>query len=202
MSIIYYPQGAKIEERNTASGSMVVETLAVAPTNAVFWFTPTGSLDTSSLYVIGAGGLNGMAAFITPGLSSWTVPNGISNVRAIVIGGGGYGPSTYGGQGGYVEGVVSIAGTSSINIVVGAGSGGPIQGSSSFSNLIALVGGDGVPDGAVGSGGAASGGTLNITGRDGANVPVYLSYGAGGSLFTNWGNGANKGGNGAVILYY
>ena len=47
---IYYPQGTKIEERNTSSGSMVVTTLNVLPNN-IFYFDNSGSVNSSSIIV-------------------------------------------------------------------------------------------------------------------------------------------------------
>ena len=48
MAIIYYPQGAKIEERNTISGSEVVEVLNV-PSNVIIYFDTSGSINTASI---------------------------------------------------------------------------------------------------------------------------------------------------------
>ena len=50
MAIVYYPQGAKIEERNTISGSKVVEVLNVLP-DSIFYFDVTGSINSSSIIV-------------------------------------------------------------------------------------------------------------------------------------------------------
>lgn len=47
---IYYPQGTKIEERNTSSGSMVVTTLNILPNN-IFYFDSSGSVNSSSIIV-------------------------------------------------------------------------------------------------------------------------------------------------------
>lgn len=49
MAIVYYPQGTKIEERNTVSGSQVVMTLAVQPTNAIFYFKENDTLTGSNM---------------------------------------------------------------------------------------------------------------------------------------------------------
>jgi hypothetical protein len=48
MAVIYYPQGSKIVERNTASGSQVIEVLNVLP-NSIFWFDVSGSISQSIL---------------------------------------------------------------------------------------------------------------------------------------------------------
>lgn len=64
-------------------------------------------------------------AFKQVGINTWVVPEGLTNIDYLVVGGGGSGVSGRngggGGGGGFVQGSVNILGTAQIEIVVGAG---------------------------------------------------------------------------------
>lgn len=64
MAIVYYPQGTKVLERNTASGSQVVEVLNVLPNNAIFYFDTSSSLASGSITMDSASYANS-ASFAT-----------------------------------------------------------------------------------------------------------------------------------------
>jgi uncharacterized repeat protein (TIGR02543 family) len=64
-------------------------------------------------------------AFRAVGTNTWVVPEGLTNIEYLVVGGGGAGVSGRngggGGGGGFVQGSVNILGTAQLEIVVGAG---------------------------------------------------------------------------------
>jgi len=109
---------------------------------------------------------------------SWTVPTGISRVRARVWGGGGY---TVGAGGGFsLRAIYDLTGVTSVAVTVGAGgtSGTTTGGTSSFGSYCSATGGV-----SAGAGGAGSGGDINYSGGSGNN-------GGGGSA-SIFGNGNN-----------
>ena len=91
---------------------------------------PQGSCSTGS-YVETTIGSDSLGSFVAPsGADStgctWTVPNGVSSVRVLVVagggGGGGYLTSGGGGGGGVIHEIgTSVTPGSSINVVVGKG---------------------------------------------------------------------------------
>lgn len=114
---------------------------------------------------------------------TWSVPSGIDNVRVVAVGGGGGGGVTGGGSGGgggaYVEGVLSVAGLSQVNVFVGQGgaSNGGNGGDTCFLTITASGGGHGGNSGGQGgAGGTANGGNINI---NGTSVNNLLQSGAG-----------------------
>jgi hypothetical protein len=134
--------------------------------------------------------------------SGWfTVPNGVSVVRASVTGGGGSGgyhstmPSGGGGAGGQAVGIVSgLVPGQSIAVTVGAGGAalgspgtGNSGGTSSFGGYLAATGGAGGNGGTVtnfsnagGAGGAGSGGQVNFNGSQGGDAIVVACRGGDG----------------------
>ena len=132
----------------------------------------------SASYTPNIGGINGMVYFTSSTI--WNVPTGISNVRVIAIGAGGAAnsPGMFNGSGGgYVEGVISVVGLTTIDIIVGTGGTYPngTGGSSSFLSIGATGG-----QGGAGLPGVGFGGTFNISGSigylsTGYNQPVYVS---------------------------
>jgi hypothetical protein len=135
MSVIYYPISSKMYQRNTVSASYEQIALSMNP-NTILYFSQDGTLNALSASTIeitasqaltassvsgGAGGLNGMDYFTST--TTWTVPAGIKKVRVIAVGGGSSGINSQGGvAGAYVEGVVSVVGSSSVVVTVGTGS--------------------------------------------------------------------------------
>lgn len=109
--------------------------------------------------------------FRTTGTCQWTVPSGVTSVRALVVGGGGGGGSDNGGGGGgggvIDEQNIAVTPGASMNVVVGAGGAGAINasstasngGSSSFASLVARGGGGGGSiDNTPGADGGSAGG--------------------------------------------
>lgn len=110
--------------------------------------------------ISGVFGTGQVQMFFTSG--SWTVPTGISRVRARVWGGGGY---NLGAAGGFsLEAVYDLTGVTSIAVTVGAGgiSGATTGGTSSFGSYCSATGG-----GASTAVGAGSGGDINYNGGAG-----------------------------------
>ena len=141
---------------------------------------PQGSCSTGS-YVETTIGSDSLGSFVAPsGADStgctWTVPNGVSSVRVLVVagggGGGGYLTSGGGGGGGVIHEIgTSVTPGSSINVVVGKGgsagsnawnlpgnyNNGTNGSNSTFDSLVA-----------VGGGGGGGGGTNSQRGNPGS----------------------------------
>ena len=130
----------------------------------------------------------------------FVVPNGVSQAKVTVIGGGGAGgtdatvPSGGGGAGGRAVGIVSgLTPGSAIYVTVGAGGvasatpaqGGP-GGTSSFGNFLSATGGGGGNGGtsglpnAGGTGGIGVGGAVNEAGAYGTDCVVQAARGGDG----------------------
>lgn len=133
--------------------------------------------------------LRGLTVFSTPGVYTWTVPDGVHRARVTVTGGGGSGARSADGQrgpggsgGGTAIGLVSLMPGDDITVTVGAGGAGSsglgnAGGTSSFGALMSATGGQGggTVEGPAGGGnpGDATGGDINLKGgmgSDGANV--------------------------------
>lgn len=152
----------------------------------------------------------GMEVFSTPGSFTWTVPpilsSGFKKAKVTVVGGGGSGGSGTGpittgtrggggGAGGTAIAYISLAGLTSVPVVVGAGgarrtvsnTNGSSGNPSSFNTTINASGGgagtryNSTTAPAGGFGGSASGGQLNLRGGDGSDGPVVTADGIGGS---------------------
>jgi len=126
-----------------------------------------------------------------PGTRSWTVPEGVSQIRAFVVGGGAY---DQGSGGGYAEKLISVTPGQALSYTVGAPgvSTAKTGGTSSFGGVISATGGvtlGGTP-------GVGSGGNVNTSG--GLGMSAAGAYNSGGSAGHAFGNGqagvANKGG--------
>jgi len=158
---------------------MAIQTLSQA-------FNPiTGVFGTGQVQVFGTSG-------------SWTVPTGISRVRARVWGGGG---SNYGSGGGFsLRAIYDLTGVTSVAVTVGApGVSGTSGGTSSFGSYCSATGGT-LAGSTVGAG---SGGDINYSGGSGnatslAGGGVASLFGNGGAAATttstNGFNGASGGG--------
>lgn len=168
------------------------------------------------------GGVNGMAYFTAS--TTWTIPNGITNIRVIAVGGGGGGsgqtnPHGAGG-GGFVETVLSVSGYSTIPITVGnAGAGGDnstngTNGGSSGLLSVTASGGSGATPSSNGGGGNGNGATLIVSGQSGdtsnggcaGNYPWVAFTEPGvqsGNELGHGGYGFHGNGNkGMVVIYY
>ena len=166
--------------------------------------------------------------FRTVGTCQWTVPSGVTSVRALVVGGGGGGGSDNGGGGG-AGGVlhstnVAVTPGTAMNVVVGAGGNGAVNassvasngGNSSFATLVARGGGGGgsIDNTAGADGGSAGGRAANrwggaqsaiVTtspeqGNDGGgkNSGGFGGGGGGGATSAGGAGGSNLGGNGGA----
>ena len=137
-------------------------------------------------------GVSRMTAFGQSG--TWTVPSGISQVRARLWGAGG-GSGAGGSGGGYAEGYFPVTPGTTIAITVGAGgTSGLAGGTTSFGTFASATGGapggSGSANGAgvaAANGGTGSGGSLGISGQFGQNGLVFpgggLVGGSGGAAF-------------------
>jgi hypothetical protein len=154
------------------------------------------------------------------GSTTWTVPAGVTKVRATVVGGGGAGTGyssnttvavmsgAGGGAGGAAIGILSVTPAQVITVTVGTG-GVPNGGSgnaSSFGGLIATGGHGGTVNGlsaAGGVGGVGSGGQINLNGGDGCDGQngTTIKDGSGGaSMFGGGGrSGSSTGTNGQAF---
>ncbi len=128
--------------------------------NAWIWKSPAG-----------VGGFNGVQVFSST--ANFTVPSGISKVKATVIGGGGGGDWGPGGHGQITYGVLSVASGQVIPCSVGSGGGaGAGGGTSSFGALTAIGGGP------------------SWAGGYGTAVGANYDYGGGGGFYGAGNNGA------------
>ena len=130
---------------------------------------------------------------------SWTVPTGISKVRARVWGGGGY---ALGSGGGFsLKAIYDLTGVISVAVTVGAAGDSTTTtgGTSSFGSYCSATGGV-----STGAGGAGSGGDINNTGGASATASAgggsasLIGTGGRGSTSTPSSGGA---GGGAVSPY-
>lgn len=169
---------------------------------------------------------NRYQAFSTPGTSTFTVPAGVTKVRATVIGAGGGGGGSqdsnyYGGDGGcgggFAMGEYTVTPGQAITVTVGSGgsantnSNGSDGGSSSFGTLASATGGSGGGyrngSGKSRTPGTASGGTIfNSTGGTGGYGSTN-SWGWSTEHYTGGGGGSagswlGTGGNGGNVPYY
>lgn len=132
-----------------------------------------------------------------PGTRSWTVPEGVSKIRAFVVGGGGGGlsgnPYAAGGGGGYSDKLIDVTPGEVFSYTVGdkglVSSSAPSSGgTSSFGALISATGGAGGPASGSAAGGVGTGGDINTSGGDGS---VGTSSGGGGGAGHAFGNGGS-----------
>jgi hypothetical protein len=207
IAIVYFPKGSLIVQRDTISASYEQIVLATNPQNAIIYFD-TGSVmnavSASTLYITASYALNAGSIATGAGIggiefftasATWTVPAGITKVRVIAVGGGGpcgnggsAGGQGGGGGGGYAEGVVSVAGLSTVSVVVGAGglfsSTNPNLGTTgSMSGVLSITASGGLPPSAQnigGVGGTGIGGAVNRNGQPGDAVGLGATAGFGG----------------------
>ena len=136
----------------------------------------------------GGGSSNtGISAQIFTSSGTFTVPSGVTSVKAVLIGGGGGGPTfgCVGGGGGggtATKWVTGLTPGAAITVVVGAGgSSGATGGASSFMGVIA-------------NGGFASGSTVGGTGGSTSGADLGVTGGSGGNAFCAWGATSVTGG--------
>lgn len=118
-----------------------------------------------------------------PGTRSWTVPEGVSKIRAFVVGAGSSASSATGGSGGgYSEKLITVTPGQVISYTVGApaGPGASTQaGTSAFGGVISATGGS------TTVAGQGQGGDINTAG----GPPSGTSSGAGSGAGHAFGNG-------------
>lgn len=147
--------------------------------------------------------------FRTTGTCQWTVPSGVTSVRALIVAGGGGGGSDNGGGGGgggvIHDQNITVTPGASMNIVVGNGGAGAVNassvasngGNSSFASLVARGGGGGgsIDNTAGADGGSAGGRAANRWGgAQGAIATTSPSQGNNGGAKLNGGFGGGGGG--------
>lgn len=117
--------------------------------------------------------------FAVVGACQWTVPAGVTSVRALLVAGGGGGGSDNGGGGGgggvIDEPAVSVTPGTSMNVVIGQGGNGAVNNLSTASN-----GGNSQFGGLTARGGGGGGSIDNTPGADGGS--------AGGRAANRYGN--------------
>lgn len=121
-----------------------------------------------------------------PGTRTFTVPAGVTKIRAAVVGCPGWGGSTASGAGGgYSEDYYNVTPGQTFSYTVGAraNTGSPNGGTCSFGGLISATGGIGNTVG--GAGGTGSGGRVNTSGGAGGSGTVL----GGASSGHRFGNG-------------
>ena len=134
-----------------------------------------------------------------PGTRSWTVPEGVSQIRAFVVGAGGGGFSgtnpRAGSGGGYSEKLISVTPGQVLSYTVGAegatsATSPTAGGTSSFAGVISATGGG--PGGSAGAGvaGTGSGGDVNTSG---GSCPASSASNGGGAAGHKFGNGQDGG---------
>ncbi len=164
-----------------------------------------------------------MSSYTSAGTYTFTVPAGVTKIKAIVTGGGGggagctpaggnnYQSAAGGGAGGTAIGVYTVTPGTNITITVGAagtagaaanGNGGT-GGTSSFGAFATAAGGTGGAwatnvVSAGGGGGIASGGSINTQGGEGGDGQSgsFIKDGHGGASW--WGGGGRAGSSGGV----
>jgi hypothetical protein len=146
--------------------------------------------------VSGIFGTGQVQMFFTSG--AWTVPTGISRVRARVWGAGGGGGVTAGAAGGgfSLKTIYDLTGVTSIAITVGAGgvSGAVTGGTSSFGGYCSATGGT------ASAGGSGSGGDINYSGGNTSGGGAASIFGPGNGNVSNISGGAGQGATSATTL--
>src|SRR3989344_5756504 len=102
-------------------------------------------------------------SFTTTGTTTWIVPNDVTSVDYLVVGGGGGG-----GAGGFRTGTLSVTPGASLTVTVGAGGASETRGATSTFGTIDASGG-GAPTGGVNGGSGA--GTGSASGEGLGNTP-------------------------------
>ena len=151
--------------------------------------------------------MSNTTTFSTVGTTNWTVPEGVTNVTYLVVGGGGGGGGGYdygsggGGGGGMVlTGILDVSSGDTLTVTVGSGGSGATA--SNNSDGTASSGGNTVFDSITALGGGAGRGSRTTTGGegnggDGADtVTNTASIGGSGNRFS--GSVGGGGGGGAV----
>jgi len=158
----------------------------------------------NNINIVGAIPPTGAQAYTTPGTYSWTVPDGVTSVSVVCIGGGGM--ATASGSPGERDGTNSSFGSAICEAGGGKGCSASYGAGGAGGTVIYGTGGpggDGGSSGGPGAGGnyGAGGAACNYGGTSGGGGGVGIlgfgASGAGGSgPYGNGGNGTNGGGGG------
>lgn len=155
--------GSRISFRYGVSsgGQILMSQLPGGIANGLATLDADGKIPASQLAATTAGIGSGSQTVITTGITSWTVPPGVTRVFAQVWGGGagGFSGNGLGGNGGagggYVDGWCPVTPGAAVAVAVGAGGSGGINGAggnggdSSFGNCLAATGAGWGSDGAI-----------------------------------------------------
>jgi hypothetical protein len=157
-------------------------------------------------------------AFLTVGNCQWSVPNGLTYIDYLVVGGGGSGAARHAGgsgAGGMISGSdASLANITSLNITVGAGGSAVTpssqnwaDGNSGNNSILAQYAGTGTFNTVTATGGGGAGAS-DQPGNGGSGGGGYAYYGTGisgqgnnggtGGYFGGYYTGSGGGGAGAV----
>ncbi|MFQ6285497.1 hypothetical protein ACLMPM_08855 [Yersinia enterocolitica] len=160
-----------------------------------------------------------MVSYLTAGTFTFIVPDGVTRIRARVVGGGGGAGGSAaaksgggGGAGGYSEDWITITAGQVLSITVGASGAGGTAGNagtagsvSSVSGYLSASGGafgdaGGAGTGAGGFGGAGTGGSINTVGSDGTDGATTATVGSGVGGGSVLGGSTRSGGTGRNSL--
>jgi len=203
----------------TTTGNTVhTGNLTVSGAGNKLYFADGSSQSTAA--TAGLAGVFGQAFTTTGSGQTFTIPSGVTAIKATVIGGGGAGGSqggNYGSAGGGGAGGLAISyltgltpgNTLSVTVGAAASTSSVASGTQSISTITATGGGSGGVGtgnggGSGGAGGAASGGTINCTGGAGVSAAgstgiIFVSGSGANSIFGGGGtSSANNGTNGGA----
>ena len=152
-----------------------------------------------------------VASFLGTGTCSWTVPNGVSSVEYLVVGGGGGGGAGGGGAGGFLTNLggtaLPVTAGNKVTVTVGAGGAagtgqltGGTGGNSVFGNVTALGGGGGggAPGRLPTNGGSGGGGGYDQNAITRTTGTAGQGNGGGRACCGGYGGGGGGGGAGSA----
>lgn len=170
------------------SGNPTITNTGVTSIVAGTGISISGGTGAVTVTASGGGGFSNMQVFTSTG--TFTVPAGITKVKATVTGGGGGGCSNGSGGGGgtSIEIVSGLTPGGTVSVTVGGGgtgvggaNSGGTGGTSSFGAFCSATGGGGAPfgGGVQGVGGIGSGGNLDFAGNAGSSAGGGSFFGGG-----------------------
>jgi len=201
--------GITVANGDGVSGNPTITNAGVTSIVAGTGISISGGTGAVTVTASGGGGFSNMQVFTSSG--TFTVPAGITKVKATVVGGGGGGSALSGGAAGAggtaIEIISGLTPGGTVAVTVGGGgaggstggSAGGTGGTSSFGAFCSATGGVGnvYGTGINGNGGIGSGGNLNFAGGPGASGTGGCSFfGGGGTYLANRDARAYGGGGG------
>lgn len=202
--------GISVANGDGVSGNPTITNTGVTSVAAGTGISVSASTGGVTISASGGGGFSNIQVFTSSG--TFTVPAGITKVKATVVGGGGGGggttPTPGGGGGTSIEIISGLTPGGTVAVTVGGGgagvfppSSGGTGGTSSFGAFCSATGGGGgvTGSGITGVGGIGSGGNLDFAGGAGAGNTGGCSFFGGGQRanYTNQQNGRAYGGGGS-----